>query len=157
VDAVLDIAMKRKEDDCVYAKNNCENAVHEVFISMDMMEEILAGCDPSMLYDLEKYHPSAYKKITDHNKGYLYEATKDNIERGIQEGVYREEIDVDILSKFRIGSIFLVFDMKYFPRGSYHLLKLCSVITDNFLHGLVTEKGRELITKYKQERKKQSL
>jgi len=155
VDAVLDIVMKRKETDCTRAKAICENAVQEIFLSMDIMEDLMAGCNPSMLYDLERYHPAAFKKFTDHNNAYLYETIKDNIEKGIREGLYRKEIDIDIISRFRIGGMFLVFNRDYFPYGGYQLLNLCLEITDHFLHGLVTPKGKELIDKYKQQRQKQ--
>jgi len=154
VDGVLDIIMKRKEYDCAHTKEICENAVHEIFLSMDVMEELMAGCNPSILYDLERYHPTSFKKFTDQNNSYLYAAIKDNLEKGVSEGLYREEIDMDIMSKFRIGSIFLVFNTNYFPHGNYQLLNLCTEITDHFLHGLVTPKGKELIDKYKQQRQK---
>ena len=157
VDGVLDIEMNRMECDCSQAEEKAENAVHELFLALDIMEELFKGFNPSILFDLEKYHPIQFKKFTEHHNAYLYETIKKNLEKGIAEGNYRQEIDVDIITKFRIGSMFLIFNMNYFPHGSYPLSKLCVEITDNFLHGLVNSKGVELINKYKQERKKQSL
>ncbi len=154
LDNVLEIEMNRRECNCSKTKEICENAVHEIFLAMDFMEELFAGLNPSFLFDLEKYHSVSYKKFSEHHNKYLFETIKDNIERGKEEGLYREEINSDILSKFRIGSMFLIFNMNYFPHGSYSLPQLGAEITDNFLHGLVTEKGRELISKYKIERLK---
>ena len=157
VDGVLNIEMNRMECDCSQTKEEAENAVHELFLALDIMEELFAGFNPAILFDLEKYHPKQFKRFTDHHNAYLYETIKENLLKGITEGNYRQEIDVDIITKFRIGSMFLIFNMNYFPHGSYPLSRLCVEITDNFLHGLVTPKGQELINKYKQERKKQSL
>jgi len=157
VDGVLEIEMNRMECDCSKTKEVCENAVHEIFLALEIMEELFAGFNPSILFDLEKYHPESYKRFTDHHNSYLYETISENLVRGIKEGLYRVEINIDIISKFRIGSMFLIFNMNYFPHGSYSLPQLGAEITDNFLHGLVTEKGREQISKYKIERQKNKL
>ncbi len=157
VDGVLDIKMNKMKCDCSSMQKNSLNAVHESFLGLDIMEEVFAGFNPSFLFDLEKYHPKQFKKFTDHHNSYLYDTIKQNLEKGIAEGNYRQEMEVDIITKYRIGSMFLIFNMNYFPHGSYPLAKLGVEITDNFLHGLVTEQGRELINKYKLERKKQLL
>jgi len=157
VDGVLDIEMNRMECDCTGTKKDAENAVHEMFLALDIMEEMFAGFNPSILFDLEKYHPLSFKKFTEHHNAYLYQNIKENLDRGIVEGNYRSEINTDIVTKYRIGSMFLIFNMNYFPHGTYPLSKLCVEITDNFLHGLVTPQGQELITKYKLERKKHLL
>jgi len=157
VDGVLDIEMNRMECDCSKTKEECENAVHEMFLALNIMEEMFAGFNPSILFDLEKYHPKAFKKFTEHHNAYLYETIKENLDRGKMEGLYREDIDTDIITKYRIGSMFLIFNMQYFPHGSYPLSKLCVEITDNFLHGLVTNEGLNLINKYKLQRQKQTV
>ena len=157
VDGVLDIKMNRMECDCFSIRKDSENAVHEMFLGLDIMEEVFAGFNPSFLFDLEKYHPKEFKKFTEHHNAYLYETIKDNLEKGMAEGNYRPEIDVDIIAKYRIGSMFLIFNMNYFPHGSYPLSRLSIEITDNYLHGLVTPKGKELITKYKLQRQKQTV
>ena len=154
VDGVLDIEISKKVVDCAITKEKRENAVHETFLEMDILEEMFATFNPSVLYDLEKYHPSAFKKFTEHHNTFMYQKIKENIETGIAEGNYRAEIDLDIITRYKIGSMFLVFNMNYFPHGDYQLPKLCLEITDHFLHGLVTPKGKELIDKYKQQRQK---
>ena len=155
VDGVVDIKLNCMECDCSKIKEVSQNAVHEMFLGLDIMEEVFAGFNPSFLFDLEKYHPKEFKKFTNHHNTYLYQTITNNLEKGISEGNYRPEINVDIIAKYRIGSMFLIFNMHYFPHGSYPLTRLSVEITDNFLHGLVTEKGKELINRYKTERQKQ--
>jgi AcrR family transcriptional regulator len=155
VDGVLEIEISKKIVDCAKTKLKRENAVHEIFVEMDILEELFATFNPSVLFDLEKYHPVAFKKFTDHHNSFMYQNIRENIETGIAEGNYRQGIDLDIITKYKIGSMFLVFNSNYFPHGGYPLSKLCLEITDHFLHGLVTPKGKELIDKYKQERQKE--
>lgn len=154
VDGVLNIEMNRTECDCGRTRSTCENAVHEIFLTMDIIEEMFKGFNPSILYDLEKFHPKSYLKFTEHHNSYLYTIIKDNLDRGIAEGNYRSTINTDIIAKYRIGTMFMIFNTNYFPVGKYSLAVLCIEITDNFLNGLVTQQGIDLINKYKQERTK---
>lgn len=154
VEGVVNIEMNKTEGNCKLHKTECENAVHETFLALDSIEEIFASFNPSILYDLEKYHPKAHKKFTEHHNKFLYAIIKDNLERGIADGLYREEINIDIITKYRIGTVFMIFNDDHFPHGKYSLSKIITEITDNFLHGLVTPKGQKLIQKYKQQRLK---
>ena len=40
VDAVLEIEMNNMQCDCATHKDACENAVHEIFLAMDTVEEM---------------------------------------------------------------------------------------------------------------------
>ncbi len=156
VDAVLAIEIENMECDCARHKGESENAVHEIFLAMDTIEEMFSSFNPSILYDLEKYHPKGYKKFMEHHNNYLYSIIKDNIDRGIAEVNYRKEINTDIITKYRIGTMFMIFNPNVFPHGKYNLGNLCKEITDNFLHGLVSPAGLKQITKYKLQRQKQT-
>lgn len=153
VQGVLGIEMLQKEQNCTSNKAICKDAVHEIFLSMDVLKELFKGFNPSILHDLEKYHPKEFKTFTEHHQTYLYENLTDNLNRGIQEGNYRSSIDVDIIARFRIGSVFMLFNSNYFPHGKVPLDVLLVEITDNFLHGLVTENGKALVELYHSERK----
>ena len=108
--------------------------------------------NPSMLHDLEKYHPGGYKKFLEHKNKFLYEMVKKNIERGIKEELYRPEIDIEIMARYRLESMMLAFNADLFPMSKFNLVKLHQEILEHFLYGLATLKGYKLILKYKQQR-----
>jgi hypothetical protein len=58
------------------------------------------------------------------------------------------------MARFRLASIFLVFNPEWLPMGKHALPAVITEITDNFLYGLATPKGQKLIQKYKQQRQK---
>jgi len=78
----------------------------------------------------------------------------ENLRRGIEEGVYRSDIQKDIVAKNRIESVFLVFDPDLFPHSRYSMSEVNFELALLFLHGIATEKGKELIEKYTKERTK---
>lgn len=152
VNAVFNGVMEENKQQCCMNKNQGENAIHEVFLSFDMVQEMLANMNPSVLFDMQKYHPSAFKKFQDYRNNFLYQLIRDNIERGIKEGLYREDIDVDVLTRFRIHSIMLAFDAEVFPANKTNLVYIELQLLEHFLYGLATTKGQKLIQKYKNQR-----
>jgi len=155
VDAVIDIELNESEEECYQHKEKSENPVHEIFVATDMVLEMLKVMNPTLLFDLQKYHPSSFKKINDHKNKFLYKIIRENLDKGVAEGYYRPEINTEILTRFRIASIFLTFNPELLPPGRNTASELVKETTMNFLHGLVTPKGLKLIQKYTQQREKQ--
>lgn len=154
VEAVINIVIGENKNVCFKQANECKDAVHEVFLGMDHVSEMLANMNPLLMNDLEKYHHSTFKKLTDHKTKFFSNLVKENLERGISEGIFKEEINTEILSQFRVATTFLIFDSTSFPHGKQTPLQILEEITDNFLYGITNAKGQKLIQKYKQQRLK---
>lgn len=157
VEGVVDIELNKNENKCISQYNNCKNAIHEIFLAMEMTQEIFLHLNPSVLNDLEKYHPTAYKKVTEYKNSFIYDNLFQNIERGKKEELYRPELNSDVIAKFRLASIFLLFNTEIFPQNEYNISIIFEEITDNYLYGLATPKGQKYIQKYNHERQKNSV
>jgi AcrR family transcriptional regulator len=153
VDAVLSTLLETNRKQCLEDRQRAENAVHEVFQAFDMMQEMFSNMNPSIVFDLEKYHPTVSKKLQHHKQVFMYQVIKQNLEKGIREELYRPEINVDVLTRFRIESMMLAFDSEIFPNNRTQLVSIQEEILEHFLYGLATAKGHRLIQKYKQQRK----
>lgn len=156
VNAVFDIILNANKSQCLECVKKGENAIHEVFLSFDRVEEMLATMNPSVLFDMQKYHPSAFKKFNEFRNGFLYKLIKANLERGIKEEQYREDIDTDVLSRYRLHSIVLSFNSEVFPSNKTSLIYIEQQLMEVFLWGIATAKGRKLIQKYKNQRSKKT-
>jgi len=156
VNAVFDIILNANKSQCLECVKKGENAIHEVFLSFDRVEEMLATMNPSVLFDMQKYHPSAFKKFNEFRNGFLYKLIKANLERGIKEELYREDIDTDVLSRYRLHSIVLSFNSEVFPSNKTSLIYIEQQLMEVFLWGIATAKGRKLIQKYKNQRSKKT-
>lgn len=60
---------------------------------------------PSVIFDLQKYHPEAWKLIENHKKGFIYNMMLENLKRGIKEGYYRGNINPAIIAGIYTGMI----------------------------------------------------
>lgn len=151
---VINIEVNEKQVECKMHRQRSENAIHEIFMATDMLLELLTHMNPALIFDLEKYHPAAFKKYNEHKNSFLYTLIRENIDWGKREGLYRDEVMSDVMARFRLASVFLIFNPENFPNSKHSTSTLVSEITDNFLYGLASVKGQKLIQKYKQQRLK---
>lgn len=154
VTGVFTAIMEHNKNGCLESRKMSENALHEVFLSFDRVQEMFANMNPAVLYDMEKYHPGCFKKFKEFLNGFMYQMIKSNIEKGVEEGIYREDIDIDILTRYRIHSIMMSFNPEMFPNNRTHLLHIEQQLLEVFLNGIATAKGQKLIQKYKNQRTK---
>jgi AcrR family transcriptional regulator len=154
VEAVMVANIKQTQQDCEKCLVSSANAIEEIFLTMEMIQEQFRNMNPMILYDLQKFHFGAFQKLAAHKNEFLLSIIRNNIEKGISEGLYRKDIDVDILSKFRLESMMMAFNLDLFPPAKYSLAEVTHVIIEHFLFGLATIEGHELILKYQKERSK---
>jgi hypothetical protein len=57
------------------------------------------------------------------------------------------------MSKYRIESMMIAFNVTVFPPGKYNLATTSEMIIQNFTYGLATIKGHQLIQQYNEQRK----
>lgn len=152
VDEIVDDIIVNNRYECNADRDRAENAIHEIFLVMDMMAEMFAVMNPGILFDMQKYHPATFKKFLKHKNEYLYNVCRENLERGIQEELYRPELAVDILCRYRVETMFIPFNPDFQQSLKYNLAKIEEEIIIHFLFGLVSLKGYKLVMKYWQQR-----
>jgi AcrR family transcriptional regulator len=152
VDAVAVEEIKFSQESCTKDMAMSANAIEEIFRVMEFVEVMFRNMNPSMLFDLEKYHPTGYKKFLEHKNRFLFDMIKRNLERGIREELYRPEINVEIMTRYRLESMMIALNTELFSPSKFNLVTLHQEIIEHFLYGLATLKGYKLILKYKRQR-----
>jgi len=153
VDGVVDGHIAVMQTECGSCHNEAKDAIHEIFLTMENIIQQLSNMNPMVLNDLAKFHFRSYERFKVHKNKFLAKLIRENIEWGIKEELYREDIDTDVMSKFRLESMMIPFDVSVFPPGKYNLGEISGQIIEHFVYGLATIKGHKLIQKYKQEKK----
>jgi hypothetical protein len=154
VEAVVNVHINEVECECTGCRNDAKDAVHEIFLTMEHIMEEMSNMNPMLLFDLEKFHFKAYQRFREYKDKFLLQIIKENMEWGIKDELYRSDINVDVLSKYRIESMMIPFNVTLYPPGKYNLAVTSEIIIENFTYGLATIKGHKLIQKYNDQRKK---
>jgi len=128
-----------------------KNALDELMRINACMRKMMLGINPTLLFDLKKYHVNAWELWVEHRTKYIRESVVRNIKQGIEEGLFRNNLSPEILATIRIETIQMLFDTHLFPADRYNLADVHAQALDHFMYGLLTDKGRKLYEKYKQE------
>jgi AcrR family transcriptional regulator len=102
VEDAIEIVLNINRTDSARQLADSENAVHEVFLSLDTVKQILNKMNPAVIFDLEKYHTGAFNKYNDHKNRFLFNVIVTNLNRGKEEGLYRKETNVNLIARITI-------------------------------------------------------
>lgn len=149
IDECMEMDMVNGKSDCTIATEMSENAVDEIFITLEFITQEFKDLNPIVMHDLKKFYPATFEKLNNHINHFYYTIIYNNLQKGINEGFYRKNLDLDILTKFRLSVILMGFDQNIYPSEKYNLVKVTEVLLDHFLYGIVTEEGLKLINEYK--------
>ncbi|HOX83188.1 MAG TPA: TetR/AcrR family transcriptional regulator [Chryseolinea sp.] len=130
---------------------NSVNAIDELAQISQCLRKDMSETNPSVLFDLQKFHPKAWEVWLNHKNKYIRESVVRNIKQGIEEGYYREDVNPDVLAAIRIELISMGFDQSVFPQSTFSLAEVQSQIFDHFVYGLCTDKGKKLYQKQKEQ------
>jgi TetR/AcrR family transcriptional regulator, cholesterol catabolism regulator len=156
VDSVVEFDINSMQSDCLALVKDAQDAVQEIFFTIDRLLEQFRNMNPMLIYDLEKFHFRGYQKFMDHKNKFLLQAIRKNMERGLAEGLYRDDLNIEIISRFRLDSMMVAFNIDLFPPTKYSLADVSKEIIEHYVYGLASLKGYKLIVKYKEERLKQA-
>jgi len=156
VASVIDQELQRNEMECAEEKDRSADAVQQIFIAVESLDEMLKYMNPLVMYDLEKFHPRSYKKIREYKYQFLYKIIHENLQWGLRDNLYRKDLNLDIATKLRIETSFLVFNIDLFPHTRYNISEVSFELAMQFLHAIVNENGKKLIEKYTNERNQKS-
>ena len=85
------------------AKATSENTIEAELKLIRFIHQIALDMHPSVLFDLNKYHPKAFRFVNDRRDEILRGTMEENIRRGQAEGVYRDDVNPEVASRLLIG------------------------------------------------------
>jgi TetR/AcrR family transcriptional regulator, cholesterol catabolism regulator len=154
VDEVVGDLLTYNQSCCNKDRAKATDAIHEVFLAMEMVQQMFQNMNPVILYDIERNHPVTFQKFLQHKNKFLLQVIKENIERGKKEELYRPDINTEVIARIRLETMMLPFNQEIFPKSKFNLVDLEQQLIEHFLFGVATMKGHKLILKYQQQIKK---
>ena len=127
-----------------------KNSIDELAKISVFLKQNTEEINPSLLFDLRKYHPRAWAVWLNHKNKFVRDSVVRNLKQGIEEGYFRTEINMEVIATIRLELVQLPFDEEVFPPSQFKLAEVQIQIFDHFVYGLLTEKGRKLYQKYKE-------
>jgi len=147
--AVVNFELEEQSLKCQRTQDTADNAVHEMFMLLEDIQQMFKNMNPMTMNEIAKYYPEAFARIQNHKDEFMHQIIKTNLIKGIEQGVYRKEIDPEILSIYRLETSFVPFNPQLYPFSKFDIGKVTLQIIENFIYGVMSLKGIELMEKYK--------
>mgnify|MGYP003510364811 FL=1 len=97
------------------------NAIEENFEIKRMFREMFKSAESSPIYQLKKHYPEIYDKVLSMQVSVCEDCFRQNITKGIREGLYRENLDIDNYVKFYYTLIFNINENTMLEKDAHEL------------------------------------
>lgn len=126
---------------CVTEGLSDKNAIDILLqVSVKVSQEI-KEMNPAILFDLEKFYPALFRTFVQAKRDHVYIKIKENLEQGISEGIYRNDIDADLVSKLYVQKLLDVHDPDFLSSVDFTFEKVFQVMFDNHIRGIANPVG----------------
>lgn len=149
--AVIVSMIERQKDMIEKILVESPEAISAVFTMIRMGRDHVASMNPLISSDLKKYHSNVLRRIKETCGHPDYESANKMFKAGMEQGVFRDDINVEILSRTlnRMGAI--MGDTDLFPPDYFMHRDLVRNIIVNFLRGISTREGIAIIESHESE------
>jgi len=127
------------------------NAIEEFFAVNQHVIEMLKHYNPATEYDLKKYYPQHYQRLRQVRRENMFSAVKRNIQKGKEEGLYRQDLDEDIIARVHVSRIENSFANEMFDISELISWQFIREMMVYHMRGIATEKGLEFFYRLLQE------
>jgi len=125
-----------------------KDAIEEMLMIAKHVIQLLRETPPSMAYDLQKHYRPSWDMMEKFNHKHIYSVIQENIDKGIEQGIYRADINSDIIAKLYVAKSSFVVDEELFPLSEYNKEILFKEYINYHIHGIASPKGLKLLEKH---------
>lgn len=128
-------------------KEDTENAIDHLLFISKIMISFLQDLNPSVHYDLQKYYPEIFKSLFEYKRTKMLNSVKQNILRGMKEGLYRKELNPDIIAHIYVNRVEASLDADFLRNNDFTSSELFSEMFTYHIRGISSKKGIEYFEK----------
>ena len=117
------------------------NAIEELLIVSKFITEYLKSISPSVTYDLQKYYPEIWRNINFKQRDRIFQRIRDNMVRGIKEGLYRKDMNIEIIANFYLFRMEMSQTFDLIVESKYTYEELFHTSFNYHIRGIANQKG----------------
>lgn len=122
-----------------------KNPIEELYEIKKFMMLHLKDEKSSPQYQLQKYYPKIHETIRQKQYMKMQDCVVDNIKRGIALGIYRENLNIDFVSRIYFTGVTSIKNHILFPVVKFPVAALMDDYLEYHLRGIITPKGRNIL------------
>ncbi|MCF8227848.1 MAG: TetR/AcrR family transcriptional regulator [Bacteroidales bacterium] len=141
VEKVINSHAREKLEEFAAIFDEKKNAIDELFDLIDFIKQMFKEHNPAREYDLLKYYPELYNALKIKKREHIFKAFRENIEKGKQQGLYRQDTDAELISKLHVFRVENIIDNDLFDKEELTSPDFCLEIIIYHIRGIATSEG----------------
>ena len=125
------------------------NAIEELLVYYKIQIKMILDYKPNFIYDLKKYYPSIYNQYVTIKREKILDSVKLNLKKGIEEGFFRPNLNVSIISRLTLMRIEGMIHSGIFTTDEMMSPSVFTEIYNYHIYGIVTSKGKSYFEHHK--------
>lgn len=117
------------------------NAIDVLMTVSIEMSQNFKNLNPSLTFDLKKYYPEVYQEHFQKRIDFIFNQIKINITKGINQGMYREDLSIELVARLYISRLIDIHNPDFFPPERFSFSMLFEVMFENFIRSIAKPKG----------------
>ncbi|NOX84535.1 MAG: TetR/AcrR family transcriptional regulator [Chlorobi bacterium] len=147
VSAVMDRVYETRKQEIDLAMKGNKNAIEEMLTYYALQLKMIKDYKPTMIYDLKKYYPGIYEKATSRKRKNIYDSVLNNLKRGKKEGLYRSELNEEIVARLNLMRVEATMSSGIFSIEEITSAEFFREVFTYHMYGIVNDNGRKLLEK----------
>ena len=111
-----------------------------VQVSLKVFEE-MGRFNPQLTFELKKYYEPIFQKFMVRKQNHIFSQISKNIEKGIVEGLYRKDINVELVAGLYVRNLVMAHNKDFCISESITFEQLFEVMFENHIRAIATLAG----------------
>lgn len=141
VKKMLDFSYSEFENHIAAIEDLKLNAIDDLLELSKIIDDHLKTINPSFSFDLQKYYPDLFRENIEKKRAFAFRYIQNNLEKGIREGMYRNDLDLQTISKLYIQKLEDLHDPSYHGTDRMTFNEVFKVMFESHIRGISNEKG----------------
>jgi len=129
------------------------NAIDELLEVSKLAHEEFKKYNPSNVFDFRKYYTEVFEQHIAIKKECTSAMLIKNMEKGISQGIYRTDLDLEVVAGLYIQKVEMMHDEKFLDQASFSMARIFEVMFEHHIRGISNEEGIAYFEKRKEQLK----
>jgi len=141
VEKVLDFERHRFEE--IFKIHDFEgvNAIDILLIVSKEVAEKFMDISPSITFVLNNHFPDIYQQHFILRRDFIYEKIKINLTKGIMQGMYRDDLSIELVARLYLSRLIDLHNPDFFPPEKFSFNTIFNVMFEYFIRSIAKPEG----------------
>jgi len=141
VEQVLSFLLEKERTICFDGDMKELNAINNHLHQRKKVTKKIKEWNPKKAYKLKNNFPYIYREFIKKKRNHVFKQVKKNFAQGIAEGIYRNDLDIDLVARLYIQKLVDVHDPEFLSSVNFGFEKVFQVMFDNHIRGIANAAG----------------